>query len=65
MPVKIRKITQGKNKGKYRTSTPGGVKAKATSKKKAKAQKTLITMKEHGIVPKGGWDKKSNGLQFV
>lgn len=51
MPVKIKKLKSGK----YRVSTPGGVKAKSTTKKKAKSQERLINMKEHGIVPKGGW----------
>lgn len=51
MPVKIKKLKSGK----YRVSTPGGVKAKSTTKKKAEAQRRLINMKEHGIVPVGGW----------
>lgn len=37
MPVKIRKIEGG-----YKVSTPGGVKAKKTTKKKAIAQKIII-----------------------
>jgi hypothetical protein len=58
MPVKITKIGKGKNKGKYRVSTPHGVHAKATSLKKAKAQETIINMHEAGVVPEGGWGKK-------
>jgi hypothetical protein len=46
MPVKIRKV-----KGGYRVSTPGGVKAKKTTKKKAKAQKRLLNAIEHGWKP--------------
>lgn len=48
MPVKITKITRGKNKGKYRVSTPGGVKAKATTKAKAERQAKLLRAIEHG-----------------
>ena len=47
MPVKIRK-TNG-----YRVSTPGGVKAKHTTKAKAKAQANLLRCVEHGWVPTG------------
>ena len=47
MPVKIRK-----NKGgKYSVSTPGGVKAKGTTKKKAGLQKRLLNAIEHGWKP--------------
>ena len=53
MPVKIKKLKSGK----YRVSTPHGVRAKGTSKKKALAQERLLNMKEHGIVPTGGWKK--------
>ena len=38
MPVKIRKLKGGK----VRVSTPGGVKAKRTTLKKAKAQARLL-----------------------
>ena len=57
MPVKITKIGKGKNKGRYRVSTPNGVHAKATTKKKAIAQRAIINMHEEGIVPTGGWKK--------
>lgn len=38
MPVTIRKTKSGR----HRVSTPGGVKAKGTTKAKAKAQKRII-----------------------
>ena len=47
MPVKIKKVNG------YRVSTPGGVKAKKTSRKKAKAQKRLLQGIEHGWKPTG------------
>lgn len=53
MPVKKRKITKGKNKGKVRVSTPGGVKAKATTEEKAVAQERLLRAVEHGWKPTG------------
>lgn len=51
MPVTTRKISKGKNKGKYKVSTPGGVKAKATTKAKAKKQARLLRAVEHGWKP--------------
>ena len=57
MPVKIRK----KKSGKYRVSTPGGVKAKGTTKKKAEAQKRLINAVEHGWKPGKKKGKKKRG----
>jgi len=54
MPVKITKI----GKGKYRVSTPGGTKAKSTTKSKAEAQRRLIWATEHGWVPTGKKVKK-------
>lgn len=53
MPVKVKKV-----KGGYRVSTPGGVKAKKTTKKKAKAQKRLLNAVEHGWKPTGKPKKK-------
>ncbi|MFH2073842.1 MAG: hypothetical protein ABIJ57_00650 [Pseudomonadota bacterium] len=47
MPVKIRKA--GK---KYRVSTPGGVKAKGTTRGKAEAQKRLLRALDHGFKPR-------------
>jgi hypothetical protein len=43
VPVKIKKTS----KGKYQVRTPGGVKAKGTTKKKAKAQERLLNAVEH------------------
>ncbi len=48
MPVKLTK-TKG---GKVRVSTPNGVKAKATTAAKAKAQQRLLNAIEHGYRPK-------------
>lgn len=42
MPVKI-----SKSKGGYRVTTPGGVKAKHTTKEKAKKQERLLNALEH------------------
>ncbi|MBU0976798.1 MAG: hypothetical protein KKD18_00095 [Nanoarchaeota archaeon] len=47
MPVKIKKVDG------FRVSTPGGVKAKSTTKKKAKAQKRLLQGVKHGWRPTG------------
>lgn len=52
MPAKIRKVDG------YRVSTPGGVKAKRTTKEKAKAQKRLLLGIEHGMVPRKPKKKK-------
>jgi hypothetical protein len=49
MPVKLKSV----GKGKVRVSTPGGVKAKATTPAKAKAQKRLLNAVEHGWKPTG------------
>jgi len=48
MPVKIRKEDGG-----YRVSTPGGVKAKHTTREKAASQKRLLDAIEHGWKPTG------------
>lgn len=53
MPVKIKKVDG------YKVSTPHGVKAKRTTKKKAKAQKRLLNAVEHGWKPTGKPAKKS------
>lgn len=45
MPVHIRKNPSGS----YKVSTPGGTKAKATTKAKAKAQARLLRGIEHGM----------------
>lgn len=47
MPVKVRKSKSGN----YSVRTPGGVKAKGTTKKKAMAQKRLLNAIDHGFVP--------------
>ena len=47
MPVKIKKSDGG-----YRVSTPGGVKAKHTTKEKAEKQKRLLNAVEHGWKPR-------------
>jgi len=47
MPVKVRKVNG------YRVSTPGGVKAKHTTKKKAEAQANLLRAVDHGWKPTG------------
>jgi hypothetical protein len=54
MPVKKRKLKSGK----YRVSTPGGVKSKSTTKKKAEAQKRLLNAVEHGWKPTGKKSRK-------
>lgn len=46
MPVRIRKVNG------FRVSTPGGVKAKHTTKAKAEAQARLLRGIEHGLVPR-------------
>lgn len=49
MPEKIEKLKSGK----YKVSTPGGVKAKGTTKKKAMAQTRLLRAVKHGWKPTG------------
>lgn len=49
MPVKITKLKSGK----FRVKTPGGIKAKATTKVKAQSQARLLRAIEHGFVPTG------------
>jgi hypothetical protein len=53
MPVKVRKTKKG-----YTVSTPGGVKAKNTTKEKAEKQKRLLNAVEHGWKPTGKKAKK-------
>lgn len=43
MPVKIKKLSNGK----YRVSTPGGTKSKGTSLANAKKQERLLNAIEH------------------
>lgn len=47
MPVKVKKVDG------YRVSTPGGVKAKHTTKAKAESQRRLLQAVEHGYKPTG------------
>ncbi len=49
MPVRITKTTSGK----YRVSTPSGVKAKSTTKAKAGAQARLLRAVDRGWKPTG------------
>ena len=49
MPVKVKKV-----KGGYSVSTPGGTKAKKTTKAKAKSQERLLNAVEHGWKPTKG-----------
>lgn len=53
MPVKIIKKGQ-----KFIVKTPGGIKAKGTTKAKAEAQKRLLYAVEHGWKPTG---RNNNG----
>jgi len=46
-PVKIRKVNG------YKVSTPGGTKAKSTTKAKAQRQANLLRAIDHGWVPTG------------
>jgi len=61
MPVKVKKTSGGK----YRVSTPGGVKAKGTTKKKAEAQKRLINAVDHGWKPTGKKARKESRERLV
>ena len=54
MPVKKRTLPSGK----VRVSTPGGVKAKATTPAKAASQEKLLNAVEHGWKPTGAPAKK-------
>lgn len=47
MPVTLKKVKGGK----VQVSTPGGVKAKATTKEKAKKQERLLNALDHGWKP--------------
>lgn len=54
MPVRVTK-TKG---GKYKVSTPHGVKAKGTTKEKAESQERLLNAVEHGWKPTGKKKRK-------
>lgn len=62
MPVRITKTG-----GEYRVSTPGGVKAKGTTREKAKSQERLLNAVEHGYKPTGnpGEPMKKPGKKAV
>ena len=45
-PVKIRKVNG------FQVRTPGGVKAKSTTKEKAESQRRLLQGIEHGMIPR-------------
>lgn len=57
MPWTIRKVGGGK----VSVSTPGGIKAKATTPQKAQAQVRLLRGVEHGWRPTGKKKKKRKG----
>jgi len=61
MPVKVRK----NKKGGYTVRTPGGVKAKNTTKAKAKKQKRLLNAVEHSDWRPTGKKKKKNDNKKV
>ena len=48
MPVEITKLKSGQ----VSVRTPGGIKSKSTSLKKAKSQEKLLNAVEHGFVPR-------------
>jgi hypothetical protein len=48
MPVRIRRLKNGR----YRVSTPKGIKAKSTSRKKAMKMKRLLNAIDHGWRPR-------------
>jgi hypothetical protein len=48
MPVKLRRLKGGR----VRVSTPGGVKSKGTSVRKAAAQRRLLNAIDHGFKPR-------------
>jgi len=49
MPAKVAKTSSGK----YRVSTPSGVRAKGTTREKAEKQKRLLNAMDHGWKPSG------------
>ncbi len=55
MPVKIKKVDG------YQVNTPHGVKAKGTSKEKAKKQANILRAVEHGFKPTSAKPKKRKG----
>lgn len=55
MPVSIEKTDGG-----YRVSTPHGVKAKHTTRRKAKAQERLLNAVDHGWNPTGKKSRRAS-----
>lgn len=53
MPAKVKKISKGTRKDKYKVETLGGVKAKGTTKERAEAQRRLLEGVKHGWKPTG------------
>ncbi|MBI5491516.1 MAG: hypothetical protein HY893_01135 [Deltaproteobacteria bacterium] len=54
MPARVKKIAQGKRRGKCEVVTPeGDVTAKGTTKEKAEAQRRLLEGVKHGWRPTG------------
>lgn len=53
MPANVKKVD-----GQFQVRTPGGVKAKGTTLRKAKAQARLLNAIDHGFVPR---KKKKRG----
>lgn len=51
--AKVKKITKGQKKGKYKVETEGGVKAKGTTREKAEAQRRLLEGVKRGWRPTG------------
>ena len=51
MPVTLTKLPNGK----VRVSTPSGIRAKATTPEKAKAQERLLNAVDHGWKPTKGY----------
>lgn len=59
MPVNIRKIDG------FQVSTPGGVKAKSTTLRKAKSQSRLLRAIKHGFKPTGKPAQSPGPLQRI
>jgi hypothetical protein len=59
MPARVSKV-----KGGYSVRTPGGTKAKKTTKKKAKAQQRLLNAIDHGWEPTGKPAKKKRRNKY-
>ena len=60
MPYKITKTD-----GKFRVTSPHGVRAKGTTKAKAKAQVRLMQGVEHGMKPRGRKTRRGAGTALM